>query len=154
MDADSGGATGFDRAVEDMLVQLREEAGAGVALVELNDPDDHGRTWKLSPRHAQAAEIWVSTAGHESVIVAFEPSSRFELGWQRDASPVDVLRELEDICRSIIAGRLVVTEKLPPSGSTKYRLTLTDGEVFEGSVNWLLPRMPWTRVRTISYEPY
>ncbi len=153
MTADLDSAAAFDRAVENMLRRLREAAGPGVTLTELHDPNDYGRTWRLSPGHGEAAEITVSTAGHESVTVEFEPYSRIELGWQRAASPADVLSELEDVCRSIIAGRLVVTEKLS-SGATKYRLTLSDREVQEGSTNWLLPVMPWTRVRTVHYRAY
>lgn len=153
MTADLESAAGFDRAVESLLVRLRDAAGANATLAELDEPGGRGRAWRLSPAHAEAAEITVATAGHDSVTVEFAPYSRLELGWERGVRPVDVLRELEEVCRSIIAGRLIVTEKLS-SGGTKYQLTLTNGEVQEGSTNWLLPEMPWTRVSRVDYRPY
>ena len=52
----------------------------------------------------------------------------------------------------MIDGQLV--EQRKASSASRWRLTLGDGSVLQGSANWLLPAMPWTRIEEERFAPY
>jgi hypothetical protein len=72
------------------------------------------------------------------------------LGFTDKVTADEELVHLEDICRSVIAGRLV--EKRRGRNGSAWRLTLASGAVDHGTANW--PLLPWTRTVTEQFEPY
>ena len=73
-----------------------------------------------------------------------------ELGFSAKVTEDSELAALEDICRSVIQGRLI--EKRRGRTGSRWRLTLSDGAVEHGSANW--SPWPWLNVIEKRFEPY
>jgi len=94
--------------------------------------------WDLEPTSPQASRLWV--AGYEAwdLTVGFgRRDSRIELGYSSKVTPEEALDSLNEIGRSIIAGRL--TEWRRGKSGSRWKLVLPDGTVTHGSTNWFLP---------------
>lgn len=138
----------FQAAVHATLESLRAELGHAATL-SVASPD--GSSWRMTATGADAASFEVRAYDHEDVQLVVDPGCIIEFWEQR--APSATLAHLEDICRSIVAGRLTVVRKRS-SGALKFRLQLSDGQAIEGATSWWLPVMPWTQVETINFSPY
>jgi hypothetical protein len=99
--------------------------------VELTD----SHFWELTPTSPHASRLWV--AGYEAwdLTVGFgRGDSRIELGFSAKVTAEDALDSLDEIGRSVIAGRL--TEWRRGRRGSRWKLILPDGTVTHGSANW------------------
>lgn len=129
----------------EVLARIEEWVGStGTAVVE-------GPCWRLSPADAAASPLWVCGEGAWDLTVGFgRASARMELGYTDKITTAEQLDDLEDICRSVIEGRLV--EKRRGRRGSAWRLTLTSGKMTHGTANW--PPVPWMRTVEQEFRPY
>ncbi len=130
------------------LVRSWVEPIAERVTVELTD----SHFWRLEPTSPQASPLWV--AGYEAwdLTVGFgRASSRTELGYSSKVSADEALTSLDEIGRSVIAGRL--TEWRRGKGGSRWQLVLPDGTVTHGSTNWFLP-LRWRAATDEHFAPY
>jgi hypothetical protein len=116
--------------------------------VELTD----SHVWELEPTSPQASQLWV--AGYEAwdLTVGFGwRGSRIELGYSSKVTAEEALDSLDEIGRSVMAGRL--TEWRRGNGGSRWRLVLSNGTVTHGSTNWLLP-LWWPGATEEHFAPY
>ncbi len=116
---------------------------------------EHQHGWLLQPKNNGASPIRILGEADDlwDLTIAFgRGDARIELGFSKKVNPEDELRQLEDICRAIVAGRLSETRKW--KGQSRWQISLMNGKVIRGSANWLFPSMPWTRATTERFEPY
>jgi hypothetical protein len=97
--------------------------------------------------------LWVAGDNAWTLTVGFgRAGARIELGYSSKTTPDQELQELEAICRAVLDGRPVEWRRR--SNASRWRLTLHDGSVLRGSTNWLLPGLPWIRIREEHFAPY
>jgi hypothetical protein len=145
----------FDDDVADRLDTLWAAFGGELAdVAEVGSKLDHGALLRwLEPTTPNAAAVCVADFGTELGLVIGHrgEGGRWEL--KRNVRQVDFV---EDVARSVVAGRVV--ETIVPGRSTM-TVTLADGttarEIAMLSLRGLLPGARWSRSRrTIDYAPY
>jgi len=114
--------------------------------------DDPAFQWTIDPVAPQASPIWIIGAGWSDATVGFGRSScRIELWQVGKTTPVEAEANLENICRSVIEGRL--TEFRQDNRRCRYEIVLESGEVLHGMANALFRRRWKITERFAPYRP-
>ncbi|HSH62211.1 MAG TPA: hypothetical protein VK988_21690 [Acidimicrobiales bacterium] len=90
---------------------------------------EHRHGWLLHPKNGGASPIQILGEADDlwDLTIAFgRGDARIELGFSEKVNPDDELRQLEDICRAIVAGRL--SEKRKRKGQSRWQITLMNGK--------------------------
>lgn len=136
--------------IEALLSAWVEPLGDRVAVERSHDDNEPG--WALHPRTPTASPIWVHGGSAWVLTVGFGRSgSCVELGFSKKVTADDALSALDEIGRSVIAGRLVEWRR--GKRGSRWRLTLPDGEVTQGAANWFLP-LGWRTATEENFSPY
>lgn len=136
------------------LAELMDRVAAGIGDAAVIQRD--GPLWFIEPARSGASPLWVAGEGAWDLTVGFgRAGSRIELGFSNRVSARDELEALQDICLSVVAGRLVEWRKRRKhTDASRWWLTREDGSSEQGSTNWLLPVFKWTQVEKEIFTPY
>lgn len=139
--------------VDELIDRLRAEYSPFMHVTKRpGHPAPDADFWSLEPINPKASPIWIIGVTWKDATVGFGRSDgRIEL-WQlgkEDAQ--EALPNLEDVCRSVIAGRL--TEWRQDENRCRYELILTNGQVYRGSANVLFRRRWKTVEHFEAYAP-
>lgn len=125
---------------------------AGRATVERSEDQECGEPhWAIQPRASDASPVWIYGSSAWVLTVGFGRSSSIELGFSKSVTADAALSDLDEIGRSVIAGRLVEWRR--GKRGSRYELTLGDGTVACGYANWFLP-LRWRAATEERFSPY
>lgn len=139
----------FPEAVDVAVTKLAEEL-RGCANFDRAIFEGEHEVWHIEPSNPAASplEIW-GTCWDDVTVYFGRSSGRFELWSVAGETDQERCRTLEEICRSVIGGRLI--EYRQNESSCYYELTMPDGEKLRGCANtWFRRRWRITEV----FAPY
>ena len=142
----------IELAVDVLVHRLEADYPGTMRIRKEIGPAGDAVSWFIEPITTSASPLWIIGEGWNDATVGFGRSSgRIELWEMGKATPELAPVHLDQICRSVIEGRL--TEWRQNETACRYELVLPSGDLYRGRANSFVRRR-WRAVEHFSaYAP-